>query len=347
VFAWPTQWCLAGCDFLVNASVRLPGSHAYVGDIPDWWLWVFYVALLFALTLRPRPKYMCWALLAGASWLGIGLLLGAGRFPPNELRCTFLAVGHGGCTVLGTPDGRTFLYDAGSLAGPDVTRRQIAPFLWKRGIRRIDEIFLSHADLDHFNGLPALLDRFAVGQVSCTPSFADKSTPGVRVTLAALAERQIPVRIVRAGDLLTAGVVEMEVLHPPPTGPAGNENARSLVLLVRHGGHSVLLTGDLEGEGLKRVLGRAPPRVDIFMSPHHGSRFVNTSELAAWAQPKVVVSCEGPPRGRTRAAEPYTAHGAIFLGTWPHGAVTVRSHATGLRVETFQSGLDLVVERSR
>jgi hypothetical protein len=37
--------------------------------------------------------------------------------------------------------------------------------------------------------------------------------------------------------------------------------------------------------------------------------------------------------------------GARFLGTWPHGAVTVRSHASGLVVETFQSGERFVVRR--
>src|SRR5205823_5258557 len=148
------------------------------------------------------------------------------------LRCTFLAVGHGGCTVLETPDGRTLLYDAGALAGPDVTRLKIAPFLWYRGIRRIDEVFISHADLDHFNGLPALLERFAVGQVTCTPSFREKPTPGVRFTLETLERRHIPVRIVKLGDRLMAGPVEMEVIHPPETGPEGNENGRSMVLLV-------------------------------------------------------------------------------------------------------------------
>jgi competence protein ComEC len=61
------------------------------------------------------------------------------------MRCTFLAVGHGGCTVIETPDGRTLLYDAGAITGPDVTRRIIAPYLWSRGIRRIDEVFLSQS----------------------------------------------------------------------------------------------------------------------------------------------------------------------------------------------------------
>jgi hypothetical protein len=36
--------------------------------------------------------------------------------------------------------------------------------------------------------------------------------------------------------------------------------------------------------------------------------------------------------------DPYTPAGGRFLGTWPHGAVTVRSHRTGLVVETFVTG---------
>jgi competence protein ComEC len=193
--------------------------------------------------------------------------------------------------------------------------------------------------------LPALLDRFAVGQVSCTPTFPDKDAAGVKETLAAIEKRGVPLRIVRAGDRLGAGDVQFEVLHPPAVGPEGNENSRSLVLLVLHAGHTLLLTGDLEGLGLARVLALNPVRADVFMAPHHGSRFPNTPELARWAQPKVVVSCEGPPRGPTRPAEPYTSMGATFLGTWPHGAVTIRSHASGLIIETFQTQQRFVIHR--
>lgn len=346
-FAWVTRWCLAGCDSLVRFGESLPGSYTYVGTVPDWWLWFFYAGLLAVLIVRPLQQRWRWAASAGLAWLCIGLLSGAIAVPADELRCTFLAVGHGGCTVLETPDGRTLLYDAGALGGPDVTRRQIAPYLWYRGIRRVDEVFLSHADLDHFNGLVALLERFAIGQVTLTPSFADKDTPGVQKTLEEIRRRGVPRRIVRAGDRLAAGDVRFEVLHPPAVGPDGNENARSLVLLIRHAEHTVLLTGDLEGLGLARVLALDPVPVDVFMAPHHGSRFPNTPELARWALPKVVISCEGRPRGPTRPAEPYTAMGAVFLGTWPHGAVTVRSHRSGLVIETFQSGRRFVVRPNR
>jgi competence protein ComEC len=142
--------------------------------------------------------------------------------------------------------------------------------------------------------------------------------------------------------------VQIEVLHPPADWLRGNENARSLVLLVRHAGHALLLTGDLEEEGLNRVLRELPPtHVDVLQAPHHGSGKSNTPELAAWAQPQVVISCQGQEPGRGQQPDPYTPTGAHFLATWPHGAVTVRSHRTGLVVETFRTGQRFAVRSGR
>src|SRR5947209_1947132 len=198
VFAFGTSWSLAACDFFVDARENWRGTYRYVPGVPEWWLWVFYPGFLAVLVLEPLQRRWRWAALAGLAWVCVGLLAAEARPAPDGLRCTFLPVGHGGCTVLETPDGRVLLYDAGALGGPDVTRRHIAPFLWSRGIRRIDEVFLSHADLDHFNGLPDLLDRFPVGQVTRTATFEDKKTPGVKFTLDVLEQRGIPVRLVKA-----------------------------------------------------------------------------------------------------------------------------------------------------
>jgi competence protein ComEC len=145
VLALVSRCSLGACDVLVNVAQRLPGAYWYVGDIPEWWLVVFYGVLLTVLVHETLIRHWRWALPAGVAWVCVGLLTGWARPASEELRCTFLAVGHGGCTVLETQDGRTLLYDAGALGGPDVTRRQIAPFLWHRGVRRIDEVFLSHA----------------------------------------------------------------------------------------------------------------------------------------------------------------------------------------------------------
>jgi competence protein ComEC len=335
VAAWATQWSLAGCESLVSWAASWPGGCWYVPQVPTWWLWIFYFGLLGLLMLQTLRRIWTWCVLALLVLMTVGLVSGAARPRTEELRCTFLAVGHGGCAVLETPDGQTLLYDVGSLTGPEVVRRNVAPYLWERGIRRIDEVFLSHADLDHFNGLAALLDRFAVGQVSCTPTFQQRQTPAVGRTLKELQRRGVAVRVLSSGQRLRAGAVDMEVLHPPAVGPEGNENSRSLVLLVRHAGHSILLTGDLEGAGLELVTQRKPPPVDALMAPHHGNK-IATAAMVQWAQPRVVVSCQGPPRmfGKSGAGE---TSGPPLLGTWPHGAVSVRSRADFLVVETYVS----------
>ena len=342
-FAWITRWSLAGCDSLVEFGDRMPLGHFYVPDLPLWWLWGVYLVLLAGLWWRPlwtRPRWLAWS---GAAWLLVGLAGGALRAPADELRATFLAVGHGGCTVLETPDGRTLVYDAGAMGGPEVTRRYIAPYLWSRGIRRIDELFLSHADLDHFNGVADLLERFPVGQVTCTPSFAEKDLPGVRRTLAAIERRGIAIRIVQAGDLLSAGEVELEVLHPPRQGPSGNENVRSMVLMVRHRGHLILLTGDLEGEGQARVRSRRIEPVDVLMAPHHGSPTANSRDLAGWARPALVVACDGKPRAKKKNGDPYGEIEAEVWVTGEQGAAIIRSGPDGLSAEAFRSGRRLQI----
>lgn len=337
LFGHLTSWSLEGCEIIVQFADRPESLRWYVGDVPGWWLWGCYLALLGVLLLRSLHVRWRWLAPAGAAWLCVGLVSGSARPTAAEFRCTFLAVGHGGCTVIETPDGRTLLYDAGAMNGPEVTRWQIAPFLWQRGVRRIDELFLSHADLDHFNGVVELVQRFTVGQVTWTPSFADRNTPGVRAVVADLERRRIPTRVVCAGDVLHAGALTLEVLHPPAAGPEGNENARSLVLLIEHAGHTLLLTGDLEHAGLQRLLGLPPVRVDVLMAPHHGSRAANPPELAAWARPKVVVACQTAPR-TTFADEPYLRVGARFLDTWRHGAITIRCRNEEMWVETFRKG---------
>jgi len=54
----------------------------------------------------------------------------------------------------------------------------------------------------------------AFARAACTPTFADKATSGVQHTVNVLRQRAIPMRIVKAGDRLTAGDVNLEVFAP-------------------------------------------------------------------------------------------------------------------------------------
>ena len=109
-------------------------------------------------------------------WLGCGAWLATTRTTSGDrLACTFLAMGHGTCVVLELPGGQTVLYDAGSIGSPEGASRCVAAYLWSRGITQIDAIVLSHADIDHFNAIPGLLERFTVGGIYASPHMFGQS----------------------------------------------------------------------------------------------------------------------------------------------------------------------------
>jgi competence protein ComEC len=339
LFGFVTQYCLVGCDLLVSISLRVPCAYEYVANVPSWWLWTFYLGLLIAMTLPIVWQHLRWGALAVGVWLLFGILLMLQPHLPGEFRCSFVAVGHGGCTVIETPQGHVTVYDAGAKTGRDVTRTHIAPFLWSRGIRRIDDVIMSHADLDHFNGLVDLADRFTIGRVVCTPTFAERDLSGMRETLAVLQQRGIPLHVVQAGQNWHVDGVSFKVLHPPAVGPAGKENARSLVLRVQYADCALLLTGDLEEAGMTRVLGLGDPKIDVLMAPHHGSDKSNIPALAAWAKPRCVVSCQTAPLNEHACVKMYEKLGIPFMGTWPHGTVTLKHNGREAMMETYRTQL--------
>ena len=223
---------------------------------------------------------MWWTIPIAASW--------AGQLfeSKNELRCTFLSVGHGTCAVIELPDDRVLLYDCGRMGVPQTGVSIVSEFLWHRRISRIDGVILSHADADHYNLLPGLLERFHVGEVFVSPLMFNSDSPGVSVLRSAISDAHIPVRTLKTDDVLRfAGgpspsitdshsvaehsvaehsvaehsvaehsVAELRVLHPLPQGVRGSDNANSLVIEVDYQGRTILLPGDLEPPGLQDVI---------------------------------------------------------------------------------------------
>ncbi|MFO0929511.1 MAG: ComEC/Rec2 family competence protein [Gemmataceae bacterium] len=332
--AWLLAGCMAGCEWLVDRADAWP-THVHVGGLGVGWVVAFYLVLLAVLTEPALRRRWRWFAPLAPVWLCLVLVPGPARQPAGELRCTFLAVGHGGCVVLELPDGRTLLYDAGSLRGPDVATRTVAPFLWARGIRRVDEVVLSHADLDHFNALAWLAERCAIGRVLCSETFAARANAATAHTLRELDRRGVRLETVRAGDRLTAGAATLDVLHPPAGFYHGTENARSVVLRVSHYSSVLLLTGDLEGDGLASLLRRVAQRADVLQVPHHGSAAVDHAALAAWCRPRLVVSCQGPPRGLSPTPQVYTSGWGRRSGAPTTTAPSPCSTAGGLTVEGY------------
>ena len=114
-----------------------------------------------------------------AAWVGVGFSAAWLRADRQHLRCTFVHVGHGEAIVLELPSGKTCLR-AGEFGAPRAATQSVAGFLWSRGITHLDAIVLSHADADHYNAIPGLLERFSAGVVYVSPVMWEEKKSGVQ-----------------------------------------------------------------------------------------------------------------------------------------------------------------------
>jgi competence protein ComEC len=236
--------------------------------------------------------------------------------------------------VIETGGGHAVLYDCGRMRDPSVGRRVIAPALWARGIHRLDMVILSHADADHYNGLPDLLDRFPISAVVVPEGFDQaRRNPGAAQLLDLVRSRGIAVRTAVAGASWTLGATRYVVHHPPQGwNPSAPDNARSIVLDVGCEGRHVWLTGDLEGDGLSMLV-REPPAepIAVLLAPHHGGRTANPDWLYTWAKPALVVVSQRPPAAGARDSLAALEKGKTpVLRTWQRGAVRLRWSDTGV-----------------
>jgi beta-lactamase superfamily II metal-dependent hydrolase len=79
----------------------------------------------------------------------------------------------------------------------------------------------------------------------------------------------------------------------------------------------------------------------MLMAPHHGSDKSNLPALAKWAKPKLVVSSQTSPISERKSVKMYEKMGAKYLGTWPHGAITIHPDDRETPVATYRSRLRL------
>ena len=339
---------LAAIEIAVDLTARIPGAFHWVAGPPVWWTVGWYaglVAMLLLLTGARLARPSVWACAAGM-WAAVGLAVGLVAVGPAPgLDVIAAAMGHGCGLVVRGPAGRCLVYDAGRLGAGVAAGRGLSALLWSEGIGRIDTLVISHADTDHFNGVPDLLERFDVGRVVVPEAFLASPAPAVAEVLARIAAARVPVSAVSAGDEIPFDpLCRVRVLHPRPgggAGPAPADNETSLVVAVESAGRRVLLTGDLEGGALDRFVAADPGPCDLLVAPHHGSLASLPPALARATAPAwVIVSGAAGPRFEEVRRAYATAAGADrparVLRT--EGAVRVRFTAAGSEGSQFLTG---------
>jgi competence protein ComEC len=280
---------------------------------------------------------------ACATALLLPLLIGfAPRTPAGgELTVTLLSVGAGQCAVVRMPSGKTILIDAGSSTIADLQRRCLAPFLRHTGVSRIDSIFVSHANIDHFSAVAQAAQAYAVREVLITPMFRQhaQKNHAARQMLRRLADLHCPVSDTTAGRRIQLDDdCQLEVLWPP-AGSTLDANDTSQVLKLTCRGRTILFTGDIQSPAESALLADpATLSADVLITPHHGSAELTTGKFLDAVGPAaaLLASDDRTPSGKQRAFDQLVA-GRQLYRTHECGAVTVHVTKDGtVSVTTYR-----------
>ena len=252
------------------------------------WLVLIYALLL--VSIRGKGRRPVWMpLAAGTAGLVLAVVLTRETFGLGDIGVTVLDVGQGQSVLV--QSGYLVLVDCGGDSRDD-PGDVAANYLQSVGRSDIELLVVTHYHADHANGIPQLLRRIGVGEIALPD--VEEDSPLRAEIIAAAEEKGIPVRFIREEERFHLTREGDTVTVLPPMAEEGTANELGLTVLVSHKTLDVLITGDMETEGERRLVETADlPDVEVLVAGHHGSNTSNTRELLETVRPKLALISVG------------------------------------------------------
>jgi competence protein ComEC len=281
-----------------------------------------------------------------AASLALALMQPSPQIRPEVLELTSIDVGEGDSSLLISPQGKTLLIDAGGPIGASASQFDfgedvVSPYLWSRGISRLDAIAVTHAHSDHIGGISAVLRNFRPKEL-----WVGLEPPSALLENVLTTAQSLGIKVVRRweGEEFDFGWAHTEVFYPARDAVVADKarNNDSMVLRASYGDTSVLLEGDAEKTVERYVTARHRPTASVLKVGHHGSTNATTTELVSSARPSFAVISVGArnrfglPRMETLSR--LSAAGARVYRTDLDGATTfyLDGHSVTVSVPALQ-----------
>ncbi|MCQ4637935.1 DNA internalization-related competence protein ComEC/Rec2 [Anaerovorax odorimutans] len=304
IFGMGAVFLEQGCRMLIwiNSLFYAGGKTSFDVTSPPVFLLSLYYGLLFLgvcekgriLFIRKKAKTLAAGALTVVLLSGIMAAAADDGFSGAEM--VFVDVGQGDCVHVRTAEGRNYLFDGGGSISYDVGKKILKPYLLKNGVRKVDAAFATHLHEDHYGGIRSLAKEGMIEKIGVYEGNRIKEGELVK-------ETGTEFLYLHGGQSVKLGEgVFLDILAPQRASEEEyekiaaeeeDENAASLIMKLRYGPVSLLITGDIDQQGERALMedyaGRDTLRSEILKVAHHGSKYSSTEDFLEAVSPKMAV----------------------------------------------------------
>jgi len=215
--------------------------------------------------------------------------------PRIDYEIFFIDVGQGDCTLIITKEKKKILIDGGGNEKYDIGKNVLRPYLYKKKIKKIDYIIISHLDYDHCGGIISLLEYIDCKTIILPIQFSGYSNFNLLVEKLKNEKKKTKIIFLEAGNTIRIdSATYINVLWPNRKMKiAENEiNNNALTFKMYLGDVSILFTGDIEEEAERKIVdiySKKDISSDVLKVAHHGSDSSTIQEILDKIDPKIAL----------------------------------------------------------
>lgn len=287
---------LSSSTYICHHLSELPFAQIWLPTPSKWLIGIYYIGVVLLLRKRNSRGFILGSILVVISlWLFIYSPQSLTKSWQGKTVVSFIDVGQGSSTLIEFAGGYRVLIDGGgsSYSNETVGSKVLGPLLWKKGINKLDAVFITHADGDHYNGIPFLLAHFPIREIIVASKEGHSSSLNEMLKRAARLGSNI--HIAKESDVFHYGTATIQCLYNFTTkknAATRAEENRGILLKAKTQGVSFLFPGDIDVIAEQELL-QLDIQADILLSPHHGSLTSNSESFLKTVQPETVIVSAG------------------------------------------------------
>jgi competence protein ComEC len=247
----------------------------------------------------------------------------------DPLTVHFLNMGYADSVLIQFPNDRNLLIDAGDKENA----LKFKTYLSSLGIRRIDNLIITHPHKNHFGALLGLTETIPIRAIY--ENGDSRWEEGYYDLRREWENKKIKIKTLKRGDAFPhiSNQTQIEILNPDHL--TENTNDSSIIIKLTYGKTVFLFCGDLSEaaqEKLIQVLGQKL-KADCVLVPHHGGP-LSKSFINFFDSKTIFVISTGPNRwGVPRAGDLESLKGTV-LRTDKQGNITLKSDGKKIKIST-------------